>query len=760
MCFAIQSQGQRVGLVLSGGGARGVTHIGVLKALEENDIPIDYITGTSMGAIIGGLYASGFTPEEIETLLATKEMQSWIKGYEDSRQKFYFQQADPNASWQLFKITYDSVLRAKLPTTTISPFRLDFGFTELFSGAAAASNYNFDNLYIPFRCVASDITDNKLVVLKSGNLGKAIRASMTFPFYIKPIRIDGKLMFDGGMYNNFPVDILMEEFSPEIIIGSKAASNYGPPSDDDVISQIQSMLMANTNYQVDTINGVLIEPKLWSVSLTDFSNTSKFIDSGYVSTLRQIPRIKELVKLRESREEKNIKRAEFLAKTPSVYISDIVIKGLTPKQTVYTNRLLRKEKLLGKLQSKEISLEESIEVVKSKYFRILSDNQVSSVSAELIYNENTHSYQVIYDVRKTNMLEAEIGGLVSSKAINEIFLQLQFKRWTKYALNITGNTYLGRFHNSGHGRIRFDIPLRVPVAFELSYTLNGWNYFNTSTYFLEDVKPIYLIQNDSYWKFNMITPVSKNSKILFDFEAGTIKDEYYQNNQFSRSDTADETSFDFYSPGIIYELNTLNRKQYPSQGAMFRLCGRFISGNEVHYPGSTSLDTTKLSDYHNWLQIRALYDKYFNVSRIFKVGIMANITLSNKPVFNNYTATVLSAPAFTPIPEMQTIFLTQFRANNFLAGGVKMIFTFIRNLDFRAEGYIFQPEKEILNGPDNKAVYGPEFSKRYYIAAGSLVYHAPFGPVSICLNYYDQADDPYSFNVNIGYFIFNKRPFH
>ncbi|MEZ5195674.1 MAG: patatin-like phospholipase family protein [Bacteroidales bacterium] len=753
-------QGQRVGLVLSGGGARGVTHIGVLKALEENDIPIDYITGTSMGAIIGGLYASGFTPDEIESLLATNQMQLWIKGSEDGSQNFYFQQPDPNASWQLFKITYDSILRARLPTNTISPFRLDFGFTELFSGAGAAANYNFDNLYIPFRCVASDITDNKLVVLKSGNLGKAIRASMTFPFLIKPIRIDGKLMFDGGMYNNFPVDVLMNEFEPEIVIGSKAASNYGPPTEDDVISQIQSMLMANTNYDVDTTMGVLIVPELWSVALADFSNTKAFIDSGYVSTLRQIPRIKELVKLRETPKEKNQKRDEFFSKIPSVHISDIVIKGLTPKQTVYTNRLIRKEKLLEKMQSQELSIEQSLEIIKSKYYRILSDNQVASVSAELKYDEQGNNYKVIYDIKKTHMLEAEIGGLISSKAINEIFLQLQYQRWTKYALSITGNTYLGRFHNSGHGRIRFDIPLRVPVAFELSYTLNGWNYFNTSTYFLEDVKPVYLIQNDSYWKFNMITPVSQASKLLIDFETGSIKDEYYQNNQFSRSDTTDETSFDFYSPGIIFELNTLNRKQYASQGTLFRLCGRFISGSELHYPGSTSLDTSKLSDYHNWLQIRALYDKYFSISRVFKLGVLANITLSNKPIFNNYTATVLSAPSFAPLPEMHTIFLPQFRANNFLAGGVKMIFSFIRNLDFRAEGYIFQPEKEILKNVENKAVYGPEFSKRYYIASGSFVYHAPFGPVSICLNYYDQADDPYSFNVNIGYFIFNKRPFN
>jgi len=289
-----QANGQRVGLVLSGGGAKGVTHIGVLKALEENDIPIDYISGTSMGAIIGGLYASGYTPEEIEDFVNSPEMLSWISGGINPRYTYYYKKPDPNASWQIFKITYDTVLHARLPSNIVSPFELDFGFLELFAGAGAAAKYNFNDLYIPFRCVASDITDNKPMVIKDGQVDKAVRASMTFPFFFHPIKIDGKLMFDGGMYNNFPVDIMTEEFTPEIIIGSKAASNYGPPQEDDIISQVQSMLMANTSYQVDLDNGILIEPELKRTNVTDFSNTKEFIDSGYVATLRVIPRIEEL----------------------------------------------------------------------------------------------------------------------------------------------------------------------------------------------------------------------------------------------------------------------------------------------------------------------------------------------------------------------------------------------------------------------------------------------------------------------------------
>ncbi|OQX81818.1 MAG: hypothetical protein B6D61_00100 [Bacteroidetes bacterium 4484_249] len=757
--LSVQLYGQRVGLVLSGGGARGVTHIGILKALEENNIPVDYIAGTSMGAIIGGLYASGYTPEEIEQLFTSEKMKAWISGDIKSKYTYYFKKPDPNASWHIFKIIYDSVLRVQLPPNLISPYEMDFGFMELFSGPGAAAGYNFDNLYIPFRCVASDIAENKQAVFKQGELDRAIRASMTFPFYFKPIRIDGKLMFDGGMYNNFPVDVLEEEFSPEIIIGCKAASNYGPPQDDDLISLVQSMLMVNTEYAVDTNNGVLIIPELRSVNIIDFSNTQEFIDSGYTATVKQIPNINKLLKTREPKEQRKYNRNKFQSQIPPMKIGDIKVRGITQNQAVYVKKLIKKEKLLDKLQNGEISEEKILKIIKSQYFKLIAEEQIESVNTELIYNQESGFYELILNIERSNKLESEIGGLVSSKAINEIFFQLQYNRWGKSAFKFLGNVYLGRFHSSLHAAARIDIPAAIPFAMELSYTLNSWNYFKTTTYFLEDDKPIYLIQNDSYFKFNLSTPISKLDKLSAEFSTGQIKDEYYQTNQFSRLDTSDLTYFEFSSVGTIYELNTLNRKQFASEGALLRLCGRFIGGTEENIPGSTSVDTTEISKYHNWFQLRFIYDNYFKTARFLKLGVYVEATFTNKPIFNNYTSTVLSAPAFQPIPESQTIFLPQFRANNYIAGGLKLIFNLFQNLDFRTEGYVFQPFKEIIKTPDNKVVYGEEFSNRYYLAAGSFVYHAPFGPISICLNYYDHADEPFSFNINIGYFIFNKKPF-
>ena len=750
---------QKVGLVLSGGGPRGVSHIGVLKALEENGIPIDYISGSSMGAIIGGLYASGFSPEEIEQIVASDKMQEWAKGGITSEYRYYFKQPDPNASWHLFKIAIDSALRLTLPSEISAHYELDYGFMNLFAGASAASSYNFDSLMVPFRCVASDIADNKQVILREGELGKAVRASSTFPFFFNPVTIDGKMLFDGGMYNNFPVDVLTDEFSPDVIIGSKAASNYGPPKEFDLISQVQTMLMRNTEYTVDTSIGVMIVPELKTVKVTDFSNTQAFIDSGYVTTLRLIPEIMKRVSDRVTTEEMERKRNAFKLKKPELIVGDIETEGLNERQDIYVHKLFKGNKKSGKKEAGDFPEGMTMKKIKPLYYKLLGDDNIDYVYPNLLFNEETGKYDFILDVKKEKRVRAELGGLVSSKAINEIFFQMQYKNWRKNALSITGNMYLGSFHNSGYLNARMDFPGKLPFYADLSYTLNGWNYFKTKTYFFEDVKPIYLIQNDAFYKTSFGIPVKRAGRLSVEFSNGRKKDKYYQTNQFTRFDTTDVTYFDFNSPAVVLEVNSLNHKQYATSGMLLRLCGRFIYGEEENIPGSTSIDTNVFHAVHRWYQIRMIYDNYFKTNTRVKFGLYAAATFTNQTAFNNYASTILSAPAFEPVPESKTIFLPQFRAFNFVAAGAKVVVPIIKNLNFRLEGYGFQPFQEILKDEDNKAAFGEDFSVRYFIGSGNVVYHAPFGPLSVSVNYFDSAEEHWSFSINIGYIIFNKRPF-
>ncbi|HIA10651.1 MAG TPA: hypothetical protein EYN69_01070, partial [Flavobacteriales bacterium] len=216
---------EKIGLVLSGGGARGLAHIGVIKALEENNIPIDFVTGTSMGAIIGAMYATGLTPAQMEYMVKSEQFSTLAKGGLDQQFKFYFKKSDQSASWITLKMAKDSITHTSLPTNLINSVAIDFMFMELSARSEAAAKYDFDNLFVPYRCVAADIVSKKQVIFSEGHLNEAVRASATFPFYLKPITVNGKLLFDGGLFNNFPADIMTREFNPSLMLYDSHPSN-------------------------------------------------------------------------------------------------------------------------------------------------------------------------------------------------------------------------------------------------------------------------------------------------------------------------------------------------------------------------------------------------------------------------------------------------------------------------------------------------------------------------------------------------------
>ena len=209
---AAQGEHQSVGLVLSGGGAKGIAHVGVIKALEENNIPIDYVTGTSMGAIIGGLYACGYTPEEMMELMCSQYFMTMSAGKYDPALTYYF--SKPASSPQIFSLPLGGKAGSSKnksdfnPQSLIAPTPMAFGFMEIFSPYTAQCRGDFDRLMVPFRCVASNMTDRRKQVMSGGNLGDAIRASMSFPLVFQAVKIDGNILYDGGIYDNFPVDVM------------------------------------------------------------------------------------------------------------------------------------------------------------------------------------------------------------------------------------------------------------------------------------------------------------------------------------------------------------------------------------------------------------------------------------------------------------------------------------------------------------------------------------------------------------------------
>jgi NTE family protein len=731
-------------VVLSGGGASGLAHIGVLKALEENNIPIDYITGTSIGALVGALYASGYSPLELEAMVNSEEFQKTAAGIVDDKYIFYFKQKDPNSSWITLRFSTKSNITTSLPTNIISPIPTDLSLMELLSGPAAAANYQFDSLLIPFRCVASDVVSKKQVVFRKGNLSQAVRASMSYPFYLKPIAVDGKLLFDGGLYNNFPSDVMYNDFFPDIIIGSSVTNNNPPPEEDNLISQVKSMLVNTTNFSTNCEMGILIEPQTF-VGLFEFENPQITVDIGYLAAVGQMEEIKSLTERRVSKEELDLKRKAFKERMLPVVFSDIQISGVNRKQAHYVSRLLLPKE-------NEITIED----FKKRYYRLVSDDKIKQIYPIAILNDSA-KYDLFLDIRKEREIITQFGGNVSNRAINTGFVGMQYNYLGAQAVTLSANTYFGKLYGSGQVKARVDFPYRLPFFLEGGITLNRWDFFKSSTAFFEDVKPSYLIQNEQFGDLVIAFPVMNKGRIKATMAYANLNNEYYQTRIFSIADTADRTRFQLFTYQIAYERNSLNRKQYPSEGSFINLGARFVHGEEFTRPGSTNRAELPYRGIHEWGQIRLIYDTYFNKRGKMKFGYYFEATYSNQPFFQNYTSTILAAPAFMPTPETQTIFLEKFRAHQYAAIGVKNIINMRKNLDLRLEVYAFMPYREIIRNDDLSAAYGPVLSSRSFITTTNLVYHTRLGPLSFSVNYYDKQEEPWTFLFHFGYILFNQR---
>lgn len=737
---------QKVGLVLSGGGSSGVAHIGVLKALEENGIPIDYIAGTSMGALIGGFYAAGYSPKEIEQIFLSDGFKDWTDGILDDKYVYYLRKKNEDASIITLKIATDTTLQTTLPTNLVSPAAINYGLMEYFAPSSAKSVYNFDSLFVPFRCVAADIISKKEVVFKNGGLAIAIRASMAYPFYLTPISYKDMLLFDGGLYNNFPADVMYNDFFPDYIIGSNVSSNFLPPDEEDVISQLKSLIVYNTEYSIPCEEGLLIQPEADNYSTFNFNNNKELIEIGYQAALKSMDSLLLRITRRRDTTELKERRKKYRKELPPLIFENIEVLGLTDGQNKYI------EKALG-YRKDTVSAKE----LKAEYIKISSDDKIKSVYPQAVYNPVTGRFNLNLKAKKEKDLFVSFGGLFSSRPINQAFVGLRYNVLGRTALTLTTSSYFGKLYNSINGGVRLDFPFRLPFYWETIYTLEKWDYFKSQTTFFEDTKPSFLVIGDAYLRSELGFPVAYKGKITFGGTYGKLDNRYYQTDQFISTDTTDETTFQNVSGVVQFERNSLNKKQYATKGNYLSFRIRYIQGEENTIPGSTSIIKDKFNTTLEWFDVKLTLDRYFNKRSKVNFGILAEGVYTNQPFFNNYTATILAAPAFQPLSESITLFQERFRAHTYIAGGLKTIYSVSKSIQFRLEGYFFQPYQEILQDVDDTPFYGPEWSKRHVIGSFSTVYYTPIGPIALNLNYYDKTDEPWSFLFHFGYIIFNKK---
>lgn len=748
---------QKVGLVFSGGGAKGLSHIGTLKALEENQIPIDYITGTSMGGIVGAMYAAGYSPEQIENIAISKDFQNWVNGRYTSDYTYYFQKNAPNASMLTAKVAIDTGFHFSFRSNIINDIPLNFAFLELFSQASAVSKDNFDHLFIPFRCMVADVLSQKSITVGKGSLAEAVRATMTVPIIYRPIKLDGKYVFDGGLYNNFPADVMEREFKPDYVIGanvsSKTYNEYPKNIDDKLMNRfLVYMFLSKSDSTMIGKNGVYIQPDLGNYSVTNFAPVEELIKKGYDATMADMPRIKALIKKRTDPEALAQKRAQFNAKKPDLNFSNIIVSGVNNQQKKYVERLFKSDKATFNLQD-----------IKRGYYKLVADQTFETIYPKITYQPATDSYTFEVVAQPKKSFKLELGGNISTRPISNVFLGAEYNYLNRKAYTFGTSFYSGRFYESAQINGRIDYPTKLPLFLAAELTYNHWNFYNTSKIFIENPRPIYIEQSDRKIDLMMGIPLNYNTKIVLHANFINNNDRYSPNNTFAVGDLLDQTIFNGFRGSLNLEKNSLNRKQYATNGQSFSLSVNYTTGRENYNPGNISRNIPGvptplgLSTLRHWGSIKLTQENYFLHLNKYTLGYIVEGVISNQPLFNNYYATLLVSPAFYPLQDSRSLFLDKFRATTYAAGGIKNIYNFKKNLDFRLEGYLFLPHKEFELNNFQDVDYAKAISKIRYAATAGLVYHTPVGPVSLSYNLYNDAIKRNGVLLHIGYLIYNKR---
>jgi len=505
------------------------------------------------------------------------------------------------------------------------------------------------------------------------------------------------------------------------------------------------MLIRESKFELECTRGIIIQSEVEDIGTFNFFQNEKIISRGYESTVKLIDSIR--MQLGKPEFKVDEKRAAFRKKMPDLRFREAYIDGLHPAQ----ERYFRKD-----VGSKDTF---DIEALNDAYFRMASDQKIKSLYPTAKFDSASGLYDIYLQAKKEKHFKATFGGVISSKPFSTGFFELKYQNLGATGLQVSGNIYFGNFYSSTEGRIKWEIPFDIPFYLEANYTVNQFDFFNSRSTFIEEEDPPYIISSENYAEVKIGLPFMTKGKIELGANYTWQNFNYYQTDQFERGDTSDLTEFEGISTFIRFELNTLNHRLYASKGERMSVMIRNIQGEEHTTPGSTALGKEPLKADRSWWVARAVYEDYFLERKAFRLGLLVEGVYSDHPFFQNYTATALSIPSFSPIPENLTLFQEEYRALSYLGAGLKTIYTINDRIDFRAEAYAFQPYQAIQRDSEGKAKLGEEVIERSFIGTFTTVYHSRVGPLAFSVNYFDDTDQKLSFLLHFGYILFNRKAF-
>lgn len=557
------AQRKKVGLVLSGGGAKGMAHIGVIEVLEKAGIPIDYVVGTSMGSIVGGLYAIGYDAATLDSMV---RKQNWTFLLSDKvyRHNMPFSQKEATELF-LLSFPYGKGKDSRMPAGFVSGQNVYNLFSDLTIGYH--DSLDFATLPIPFACVAANIVDGSEVVLRRGNLVQAMRASMAIPGAFTPVRKDSLVLVDGGIVNNYPVDVA-KAMGADIIIGVDVQSDLKTAEElnslPGVMGQLINLMCLNKFEDNRALTDLYIHPDVEGFSAASFTATAidTLITRGKQAGWKNWDQLMELKK-----------------KIGMDVMEQLSERGRTEQDTFFVRRICWKgvSEDEAKWLGKTIRLKENSRITKAGLHRAISilygTKSFSGVTYRLLGGP---VYDLELSLQKSRMNVLNLGFRFDSEEMAAILLNTRFNL---AALEGSRFALTARLSKSPYIRVDyfFENPLlrRLNLAYMFRY--NDFNIYREG----EKINGVTFRYHMG--ELNLTDIYVRN----FKFQVG-LRYEYFDYDPFlykQGNQSIDVKSDGFITYYGLAHLDTYDRRYYPTRGLSFKASYSLYTDNFARYKG-------------------------------------------------------------------------------------------------------------------------------------------------------------------------------
>ena len=703
--YSVKENGPlRVGLVLSGGGAKGLAHIGVLKVLEEEGVYVDYVGGTSMGGLVGGLYASGYSPEQIQKIAENMPWSKLLSDEPERRDLPLDEKEDLDA--YMLSLPIKGFIPGLPKGLKKGQLILNY-ITKLTWNVSTV--HNFKKLPIPFYCVATELATGNALVLDTGNLALALRATMSIPSVFEPVVVNGVSVVDGGLIDNLPVDVMLDSTYANYVIGVDVGAPLYKADEIssvfDILDQISSF-HSQRNLKKNIANtNLYIKPDISNLSALSFEDIDSIINRGEVAARAHIKEIRALAKIMKSNK-KRIDSIRHIHHADTVFVSDIKINGL---------HNVSKKMILGIL-GLNIPGVNSVENINLAVNRLYSSKYFSSIVYKLIPKDGRYQLVLTLVEKKDNLFE--IGAAFNTEMQANIKLNLKFQNILLKGSKLNIGINMGK---NPAGGIRYLVDRGQKLGFGTQATYYSRSLLDYNKNYTSIAREYFM----SFSKLSLFGYFNYNNNSALTLGANV---EFFGLSSSVSNIPIEGLNLIYYRSFVRFTNDSYDNKYFPKMGKFLQLEANIISpdiGEPVAYFKWKTSTVINVSKKMSFLPTIFLGGSWNNLSR---TGYFFIVGGDNKSQYGNF----ISMPG---IPYTATV------TNNLAAAYF--------NIRYEALPHHYVYLRSSIGAVSDLAEEILTNSKLLYGATIGYSYQSPVGPIGIQVGSSNVRTKPHVY-FNIG----------